>query len=112
LAVSKAIQCASQWLSHVGCHSTVTALWGETWSARKVFRRFLEHEREHYDHIGEQILKQDSRGFPDLPLKTFERRLNALELPETVEATDWRMEIGMLRLLESQYQALQEVRLD
>jgi len=42
----------------------------------------------------------------------FERRLNALELTETVEATDWRMEIGMLRLLEEQYQALQEARLD
>lgn len=42
----------------------------------------------------------------------FERRLNALELAETVEFTDWRMEIGMLRLLESQYQALQEAQLD
>jgi AraC-like DNA-binding protein len=42
----------------------------------------------------------------------FERRLNALELTETVEFTDWRMEIGMLRLLESQYQALREARLD
>jgi len=29
-----------------------------------------------------------------------------------VEATDWRMEIGMLHLLESQYQALQEAQLD
>jgi AraC-like DNA-binding protein len=42
----------------------------------------------------------------------FERRLNALELAETVEFTDWRMEIGMLRLLESQYQALHEAQLD
>jgi AraC-like DNA-binding protein len=42
----------------------------------------------------------------------FEHRLNALELEETVEFTDWRMEIGMLRLLESQYQALQEAQLD
>lgn len=24
---------------------------GEKWTARKVFRRFLEHEREHYHHI-------------------------------------------------------------
>jgi hypothetical protein len=31
----------------------------------------------------------------------FERQLNALELQETVEFTDWRMEIGALRLLES-----------
>ena len=42
----------------------------------------------------------------------FERRLNASDLAETVEFTDWRMEIGMLRLLESQYQALQEAQLD
>jgi len=42
----------------------------------------------------------------------FEHRLNALELAETVEFTDWRMEIGMLRLLESQYWALQEAQLD
>jgi len=42
----------------------------------------------------------------------FERRLNALELIETVEFTDWRMEVGMLHLLESQYQALREARLD
>ena len=42
----------------------------------------------------------------------FERRLNTLELAETVELTDWRMEMGMLRLLESQYQALEEARLD
>ena len=42
----------------------------------------------------------------------FERRLNAFELTETVEFTDWRMEIGMLHLLESQYQALQETQVD
>jgi len=42
----------------------------------------------------------------------FERRLNALEVMETVEFTDWRMEVGMLRLLEGQYRVLQEVRLD
>ena len=42
----------------------------------------------------------------------FERRLNALEVMEMVEFTDWRMEVGMLRLLEGQYRVLQEVRLD
>ncbi len=30
----------------------------------------------------------------------FERRLNSLELDEAVEFSEWRMEIGMLRLLE------------
>ena len=42
----------------------------------------------------------------------FERRLNAFELAETVEFSEWRMEIEMLRLLNSQYQALQEAELD
>jgi hypothetical protein len=42
----------------------------------------------------------------------FERRLQALELKETVEFSEWRMEIEMLRLLQSQYQALQEAELD
>jgi len=42
----------------------------------------------------------------------FERRLNTLELEETVELTEWRLEIGMLRLLEAQYQALHEAQLD
>ncbi len=41
----------------------------------------------------------------------FERRLNALELQETVEFTDWRMEIGMLHLLKSQHLALREAKL-
>jgi hypothetical protein len=42
----------------------------------------------------------------------FERRLNAGELEETVAFTDWRLEIGALRLLESQYQALREAQVD
>ncbi len=42
----------------------------------------------------------------------FERRLNALDLQETVEFTDWRLEIGALRLLESQRRALQEAQVD
>jgi len=42
----------------------------------------------------------------------FERRLNSGELEETVALTDWRMEMGMLRLLEKQYEALQEARID
>lgn len=42
----------------------------------------------------------------------FERRLHALELTETVEFSEWRMEIEMLQLLQSQYQALQEAELD
>jgi hypothetical protein len=41
----------------------------------------------------------------------FERRLNAMALTESVAYSEWRMEIGMLRLLESQYRALQEAEL-
>lgn len=41
----------------------------------------------------------------------FERRLNARELQETFEFTDWRMEIGMLALLEKKYAALQGARI-
>jgi len=48
----------------------------------------------------------------DMTSAEFERRLNAFELAETVEFTDWRMEIGMLRLIESQHQALQEIQVD
>ncbi|MBN2392552.1 MAG: hypothetical protein JXR84_17610 [Anaerolineae bacterium] len=42
----------------------------------------------------------------------FERRLYTLELTETVEFTDWRMEIETLHLLEGQYQALEEASVD
>ena len=41
----------------------------------------------------------------------FERRLNAREIQESFEFTDWRMEIGMLALLEKKYAALQEARI-
>jgi len=42
----------------------------------------------------------------------FERRLRTLELTETVDFTDWRMEIETLRLLEEQSRTLEEARLD
>lgn len=42
----------------------------------------------------------------------FERRLNSGELEESVALSDWRMEMGMLRLLEKQYEALQEAQID
>ena len=48
----------------------------------------------------------------ELTSEEFERRMNASELAETVEFSEWRMEIGMLRLLERQYQTLQDARLD
>jgi hypothetical protein len=42
----------------------------------------------------------------------FEQRLHTLDLVETPDFTDWRMELETLRLLESQYQALDEAHLD
>jgi hypothetical protein len=42
----------------------------------------------------------------------FERRLNRGELDETISFTDWRMEIGMLRQLEWQYEALLDASVD
>ncbi len=42
----------------------------------------------------------------------FERHLNASELEETVDFSDWRMEIGMLKLLERQYKTLEDAQLD
>jgi len=37
----------------------------------------------------------------------FERRLNASELEESVAFTDWRMEMGMLAVLEQRYRTLE-----
>jgi hypothetical protein len=42
----------------------------------------------------------------------FERRLNASEIAETVDFSSWRMEIGLLKLLERQYKALEDAELD
>jgi hypothetical protein len=47
-----------------------------------------------------------------LSSEEFERRLNASVIVEEVEFSDWRMEIGMLRLLERQYKALHDAELD
>ena len=41
----------------------------------------------------------------------FERRLNARELDETADFTDWRMELGMLKLLEKKYATLEEAHI-
>ena len=42
----------------------------------------------------------------------FERQLTMLELAETPEFSEWRMEIGMLHLLTRQYAALQNARVN
>ncbi len=42
----------------------------------------------------------------------FERRLNSNQIDETIETTGWRMEIGMLNLLQSQLAALRDAQID
>jgi hypothetical protein len=42
----------------------------------------------------------------------FERRLHTSEIAETVEFSEWRMEIGLLKLLERQYKTLEDAELD
>jgi hypothetical protein len=42
----------------------------------------------------------------------FERRFEARELAETLDFTEWRMEIQALRLLKEQYETLNEARLN
>ena len=41
--------------------AVVTDESGELWSARKVFRRFVEHEREHTAHIREIMEQYETR---------------------------------------------------
>ncbi|MDP2952136.1 MAG: hypothetical protein Q8O76_02315, partial [Chloroflexota bacterium] len=50
MAVGRLGNLAPEELGRVTIHA------GEEWTARKVFRRFLEHEREHLGHI-EEILE-------------------------------------------------------
>ena len=58
-----------------------------------------------------ELLREFERRF-SLSSAEFERKLAAGEIEESVEFSEWRMEIGMLELLERQYTALQDARLD
>ena len=56
----------------------------------------LEHEKEMLS-LAIRRTRERLTGFErqfGMPSAEFERRLKALELRETVEFTDWRMEIG------------------
>jgi hypothetical protein len=44
--------------------------------------------------------------------EVFEDRFEAREIAETLDFIEWRMEIQALRLLEEQYETLNEARLD
>ena len=58
-----------------------------------------------------QRLAQFEREF-SMSSEQFEQQLNSFQVAETVAFSEWRMEIGMLRLLERQYKALENARLD
>jgi len=70
---------------------------------KKMLLLGLAHTRKH--------LAEFEREFGMSSAK-FEQCLSAGEIEERVEYIDWRMEMGMLKLLESQYQALQNAQLD
>jgi hypothetical protein len=79
-----------------------------------LLRSALEHEKK-VIQLG--IVKTQQRlaefehryGISSVEL---EHRLHTLEMAETPELSEWRMEIGMRRLLERQYTALQNARLN
>lgn len=75
-------------------------------------RSALEHEKR-IVQMGIVTTRQRLGEFEQrfhMSSSEFEHQLTALELAETPEFSDWRMEIGMLRLLERQYTVLQNDR--
>jgi hypothetical protein len=74
----------------------------------------LENEKKMVTFGLERTRKRlaEFEGDYGMSSEEFERRLNASEIAESVEFSDWRMEIGLLRLLERQYRALANARLD
>jgi hypothetical protein len=85
---------------------------------RKTLKPLLESAIENEKKMVLFALQRTKANLNDFEQKygmssdEFERRLNVEELDETVEFSDWRMELGMLHLLERQYKALEEARLD
>ena len=70
---------------------------------KKMVQLGLERTRDHIKEFEQEYQMSSTE---------FERRLNASEIDETVDFSEWRMEIGMLKLLERQYKALEDARLD
>jgi hypothetical protein len=80
---------------------------------RPILRSAMEGEKR-MTSFGLQKTRQRLADFESqfgMTSAEFERRLNSGELEETVALTDWRMEMGTLRLLEKQYEALQQARI-
>ncbi|OGO27430.1 MAG: hypothetical protein A2136_02835 [Chloroflexi bacterium RBG_16_54_11] len=69
----------------------------------KMVRLGLEHTRARLEDFEKKY---------QLSSEEFEHRLQSSESAETVDFSEWRMEIGMLKLLERQYKALEDAELD
>lgn len=85
---------------------------------RKVLKPLLKSAIENEKkmvQLGLERTRSRLMGFEqtyEMSSAEFERRLNASEITETVDFSEWRMEIGMFKLLERQYKALEHAELD
>lgn len=70
---------------------------------KKMLALGIERTRKHLAEFEQQYQMTSAE---------FESRLTSNQLEETLAFTDWRMELGILRRLERQYQALENARLD
>ena len=81
---------------------------------KESLRPLLESAIERQKKILQSVLnttKSRLAGFEErfgMTSDEFERRLNHREIDESVDFTDWRMEIGMLRMLEKKHHTLEE----
>ena len=61
------------------------------------------------EHTQERVAAFERRaGMSSLE---FEKKFQAEEIDETIETIDWNMELSALRLLERQYQSLNDVKI-
>jgi hypothetical protein len=73
-------------------------------------RNQLKSLRHGIKRTREQLATFEARF--DMSTAEMERRLQSGELTETLSTIDWCMELEALRLLEDQYRALSEARID
>jgi len=79
-----------------------------------LLRAAIEHEKRLVQMGIEKTLRRlaEFEQLHAMSSDEFEHRMNTLELSETPDFSDWRMEIGILRLLEHQYIVLQNARVN
>jgi hypothetical protein len=85
---------------------------------RRVLKPLVESALENERKLIQMGIQQTKARLAEFEKKykistdEFEQRLHANKLDESVEFSDWRMEIGMLQILDSQYKTLLDARLD